>query len=55
MPVEELKQKAEAFGCYGNTYANVNEAIRAAKENSTADDFIFVGGSTFVVAEVEDL
>lgn len=55
MPVEELKQKAEAFGLNGNIYANVNEAIRAAKSGSAMDDFIFVGGSTYVVAEVENL
>jgi len=55
MPAEELKEKAEAFGLKGNSYANVNDAIRAAKSNSATDDFIFVGGSTFVVAEVDDL
>ncbi len=55
MPAEELKQKAEVFGLKGNVYANVNDAIRAAKECSALDDFIFVGGSTYVVAEVEHL
>jgi dihydrofolate synthase/folylpolyglutamate synthase len=54
MPAEELKQKAEAFGLKGNVYANVNDAIGAAKAGSTMDDFIFVGGSTYVVAEVDD-
>ncbi len=55
MPSEELKQKAEGFGLNGNAYGNVKEAIQAAKENSAMDDLIFVGGSTFIVAEVEDL
>jgi len=55
MPAGELQEKASAFGLLGNVFQNVNEAIRAAKANSNADDFIFVGGSTFVVAEVENL
>jgi dihydrofolate synthase/folylpolyglutamate synthase len=55
MPSEELKQKAEGVGLNGNAFRNVNDAIRAAKANSAYDDLIFVGGSTFVVAEVEDL
>jgi dihydrofolate synthase/folylpolyglutamate synthase len=55
MSAEELKLKAEGFGLKGDVYANVNDAIRAARRNSTPDDFIFVGGSTFVVAEVDDL
>jgi dihydrofolate synthase/folylpolyglutamate synthase len=55
MPAGELQEKAAAFGLNGNVFQNVNEAIRAAKLNSEPDDFVFVGGSTFVVAEVENL
>jgi dihydrofolate synthase/folylpolyglutamate synthase len=55
MPAEELSVKAEGFGLKGNVFKNVNDAIRAAKENSSSEDFIFVGGSTYVVAEVENL
>ncbi len=55
MSPDELKMKAEAFGLMGNTFENVNEAIQAARVNSTVEDFIFVGGSTFVVAEIENL
>jgi dihydrofolate synthase/folylpolyglutamate synthase len=33
----------------------VNEAIKAAKDNSKPNDLIFVGGSTFIVAEIENL
>jgi dihydrofolate synthase/folylpolyglutamate synthase len=36
----------------GNTYHTVKEALNAAKENASKKDLIFVGGSTFVVAEV---
>lgn len=55
MPAAELSLKAKSFGLCGEVYNNVNDAIRAAKENSSPDDFIFVGGSTFVVAEVHNL
>ena len=55
LPADELRLKAKGFGLNGHAFKNVNEAIQSAKENSTPDDFIFVGGSTFVVAEVENL
>jgi len=55
MNAEELKLKAELEGLNGIIVKNVNEAIAEAKRNSSTDDFIFVGGSTFVVAEVENL
>ena len=48
----KLSEKAKVFGLRGNSYPNVNAALDAAKENADTDDFIFVGGSTFVVAEV---
>jgi dihydrofolate synthase / folylpolyglutamate synthase len=51
----ELKQRAEAADLQGIAIADVNEAIAEAKRNSNQDDFIFVGGSTFVVAEIENL
>jgi dihydrofolate synthase/folylpolyglutamate synthase len=34
---------------------DVNEAIRSAKASASAEDLIFIGGSTFVVAEVDNL
>ena len=55
MPADELSRKAESIGLKGSVFKHVNDAIKAAKENSSPDDFIFVGGSTFVVAEVENL
>jgi dihydrofolate synthase / folylpolyglutamate synthase len=48
----ELKEMAVTFGLLGNMFTTVQEALDAAKENAAKDDFIFVGGSTFVVAEV---
>jgi len=55
LPSITLKEKAREFGLEGEAYENVNKAIAGARSNSTPKDLIFVGGSTFVVAEVEDL
>jgi dihydrofolate synthase/folylpolyglutamate synthase len=48
----ELKEKAFPFRLKGDSYSSVQQALNAAKTNASKDDFIFVGGSTFVVAEV---
>jgi dihydrofolate synthase/folylpolyglutamate synthase len=47
-----LQQKAGLFGLDGKRYSSVELALQAARDNAQHDDFIFVGGSTFVVAEV---
>jgi len=47
-----LKEKADNFHLKGKTYPNVSEALSAAKMAADNEDLIFVGGSTFVVAEV---
>ncbi len=47
----ELKLQAEQCGLRGETFTNVKEAVVAAKNNFQANDLIFVGGSTFVVAD----
>jgi dihydrofolate synthase/folylpolyglutamate synthase len=49
---EELKIKAEAHNLKGLSYPTVSEGLEAAKSNASPSDFIFIGGSTFVVAEV---
>ena len=48
----ELQQRALNFGLKGKTYSTIAEALECAKSNAKSEDFIFVGGSTFVVAEV---
>jgi dihydrofolate synthase/folylpolyglutamate synthase len=48
----ELKQQAEEKGLEGNVYLSVKEALAAAKKNAKPNDLVFVGGSTFTVAEV---
>jgi len=47
-----LKESAESFRLKGEIYLSVPDAYAAALRNSTENDFIYVGGSTFVVAEV---
>lgn len=49
---EDLAAKGEPFGLSGNCYPTVRQALSAARENAETSDLIFVGGSTFVVAEV---
>lgn len=47
-----LQAEAIEYGLHGKAYPDVAAAYRAAREASTEDDLIFIGGSTFVVAEV---
>jgi dihydrofolate synthase/folylpolyglutamate synthase len=47
-----LRQFAAGYGLQGKAYSSVRKALAAAKRNASAEDFIFVGGSNFVVAEV---
>jgi len=55
LPVQELLTKAHGFGLSGEGYSTVAEAVAAAKANAAPDEVIFIGGSTFVVAEIEEL
>ena len=52
LPAEELQAKAEAYGLHGKAFQNVRTAYRVAIRNCATKDVVFVGGSTFVVAEV---
>lgn len=49
---QALTEKAKAFGLNGKTYANVKEAYTDATRDSEAEDFIFIGGSSFIVADL---
>lgn len=49
---EELAGKASRFGLKGNTYTSVRQALSEALANAGKNDLVFVGGSTFVVAEI---
>jgi dihydrofolate synthase/folylpolyglutamate synthase len=49
---EMLACKALRFGLKGNCYPTVHQALSAALVNAGENDLVFVGGSTFVVAEI---
>lgn len=49
---EILKEKALKYQLNGSSYKTVSEALKNAKKNASLNDLIFIGGSTFVVAEV---
>ena len=51
-PVSETKEIFASHKISGKTFNSVSEAFKAAELNSNSSDIIFVGGSTFVVAEV---
>lgn len=50
-----LSELAQRCGLKGVVIADVNEAIQAAKRAAKQSDLIFIGGSTFVVAEIDEL
>ena len=52
MPAEDLQAKAASYGLKGNSYPSVASALEAARKESAATDFIFVGGSCFIVADL---
>lgn len=47
-----LQQKAKEYGLIGKVYDSVSDAYQDALITATKADFIYVGGSTFVVAEI---
>jgi dihydrofolate synthase/folylpolyglutamate synthase len=52
LPAEELVMLAALQNLAGKSYPSVSKALEDAKANASTTDVIFVGGSTFVVAEV---
>ncbi len=52
LDAQTLGKAAEEYGLLGKVYGGVNEAYKAAVKNSTKNDFVFIGGSTFTLAEV---
>ncbi|WP_316805572.1 folylpolyglutamate synthase/dihydrofolate synthase family protein [Pedobacter nototheniae] len=51
LAADELRQQAAAFGLKGDVFNSVAEAKAAAVSNAVKEDLVFIGGSTFVVAE----
>lgn len=52
LPTSILQENAKKHELIGEKYDSVSDAFVAAKENATKNDFIYAGGSTFVVAEL---
>jgi dihydrofolate synthase/folylpolyglutamate synthase len=52
LPTETLQNAAKNFDLIGERYDSVESAFAKAKQNASKSDFIYVGGSTFVVAEL---
>lgn len=52
LEAQQLQQKAATFDLKGAVYNSVSEAYNQATKNASQSDFIYVGGSTFVVAEI---
>jgi dihydrofolate synthase/folylpolyglutamate synthase len=52
LETDELSRIASKFNLKGQNYASVSTAFQAAIANSHKNDLIFVGGSTFIVAEL---
>ena len=51
LPAKEIAISAHQHGLKGLSYPTVAEAIQKAIEEATPNDFIFIGGSTFIVAD----
>lgn len=49
---EKLRIEAAKYQLVGKAFPSVKEALATAKLAATNDDLIFIGGSTFVVAEI---
>jgi dihydrofolate synthase/folylpolyglutamate synthase len=52
LETEKLATFFKAHNLIGASYNSVNEAYKVACDSANNDDFIFIGGSTFVVAEI---
>ena len=55
LPAAELAEQGAELGLNGQAYGSVAAAVAAARSAAGPRDVVFIGGSTFVVAEVEEL
>lgn len=51
---KDVHELAEQFGLFGELFYNVEDAYQRARENAEPEDLIYIGGSTFVVADFLD-
>lgn len=52
LPAEALLAQAKGKGLDGKAFSSVIEAYTAARNEASSDDLIFIGGSTFIVADL---
>lgn len=52
IPSEIVQDKGRNHGLYGKCYATVPEAFNAAMDGVGKNDFVFIGGSSYVVADL---
>jgi dihydrofolate synthase/folylpolyglutamate synthase len=52
LPANQLYELATKTGLIGRAYPDVKSAVKSAMQESLPDDFIFVGGSNFIVANL---
>lgn len=49
---QKIANIATKYDLHGKTYGNVAEAYKAAVNNASTNDYIYVGGSSFIVADL---
>lgn len=52
IPAEKVQEKGKTHGLSGNVFYNVKDAYEAALKDSDKADFIFVGGSSYIVSDL---
>lgn len=52
LPEQELQEIARELGRTGTSYASVKEAYTQACSEASSEDVVFVGGSSFIVADL---
>lgn len=52
LDAEILRQKAADFNLHGSVFPSAKKALSSAKKSAKSGEMVFVGGSTFVVAEI---
>lgn len=52
IPEERVKHEGERHGLHGNSFHTVIEAYRQAQHDASPNDFIFIGGSSYIVADL---
>lgn len=55
LDADKLQMVGKEFKCIGITIKDVNEAIKEARKRAEKDDLIIVGGSNFIIAEINNL